>query len=812
MLKTLRNCTMSVYIAGFVTMLLLFVLGIQAQGKHSPGITRLNSAAPQVVTPTILLVHPQQSPNNLDTTIVITGTGFQAELTGTLVLTEPSVYLNDFVLPIVGWVSSNTLTAIVPWGLDPDTYTLTVVNPDGGIGSLTNAFTVEQAIGVWTTGGPYGGAVLDLVVSPVTSETAFAAVMGAGVFWTQDGGGQWNLVVEDMGPSGLTYGPGSRLYYWGNSGLRRSTNDGDDWELLIQHEDFNACAPDPQQEERVWIGNQEGVWLLTIQPGGGIDRERRDEGLPTDTGVSLLVVDPVSSSVVYAGLQDGRVFKTTNSGVGWEDASDGLAPPDSLHAAQAMAIHPQDPEVILFSRGHAQVAGYRSDNGGDSWTEVDIGPPDNQRFTDLAFSPHVSGTVYASLMGESLMVVSEDGGETWAPLGERTGDWMLSLGLYPTSGLPAYLGGGASGAYRSDDGGETWALATKGISSLMVEGIAASRANPATVRVAAEHAGAFASENAGQSWRQLGLSFPAAFALAVDPVDPDVAYIGSVGGVYRMGDGETWERVSLPVTYSTMIHALAVSPVSPSVVYAGGRDDDAFQFDQDVGMLFRSDNAGESWSVLDIGQPISIVYDIAVAPTVTGTVYVATNNWASGGISGPGLGVVRSADDGAWETVLETRVRSLAIRPDDGQTVYAAGAMTNTSDWTVFKSEDGGDSWTPTPLRMGWHEVVDLAIDPLAPDTVYAGTEGGLYRSTDGGASWSRAASTFGNVGVEGLAIAALEERTILYVGTIGGFPSGETAQRRGSMERMEDTFVQAGVYQQTIIHHWVYLPIVLRR
>jgi hypothetical protein len=77
-----------------------------------------------------------------------------------------------------------------------------------------------------------------------------------------------------------------------------------------------------------------------------------------------------------------------------------------------------------------------------------------------------------------------------------------------------------------------------------------------------------------------------------------------------------------------------------------------------------------------------------------------------------------------------------------------------------------------------------------------------LYRSIDGGESWSRAAGAFGNLGVEGLAIAASEERTILYVGTIGGFPAGETARHLGSIGAMEETYVQAGVYQQTIVHH----------
>src|SRR5207247_10222100 len=70
----------------------------------------------------------------------------------------------------------------------------------------------------------------------------------------------------------------------------------------------------------------------------------------------------------------------------------------------------------------------------------------------------------------------------------------------------------------------------------------------------------------------------------------------------------------------------------------------------------------------------------------------------------------------------------------------------------VFKSSDGGGSWTHTGLTGV--DVRALAIDPLTPTTLYAGTYGaGVFKSTDGGRSWSGANSGLPDGYVRALAI-----------------------------------------------------------
>ncbi|MEJ2209609.1 MAG: IPT/TIG domain-containing protein, partial [Anaerolineae bacterium] len=85
-------------------------------------------AAP--LSPSVTSVSPNSVSNDVNVPIVIDGSGFTATLSGTVVITPPLVYLDDVALADPTWINSTTLSATVPWGLDPGIYTLTVVNPD----------------------------------------------------------------------------------------------------------------------------------------------------------------------------------------------------------------------------------------------------------------------------------------------------------------------------------------------------------------------------------------------------------------------------------------------------------------------------------------------------------------------------------------------------------------------------------------------------------------------------------------------------------------------------------------------------------
>ena len=99
----------------------------------------LGGTALAVSSPTVSTIIPASAPNDRDTPVVITGTGFAEDGT-----TPPTVTLGTTQLTAVTFVTDTTLTATVPSGMTPGLYDLTVTNPDTGSVTLTAAFTVTS--------------------------------------------------------------------------------------------------------------------------------------------------------------------------------------------------------------------------------------------------------------------------------------------------------------------------------------------------------------------------------------------------------------------------------------------------------------------------------------------------------------------------------------------------------------------------------------------------------------------------------------------------------------------------------------------
>ena len=104
-----------------------------------------------------------------------------------------------------------------------------------------------------------------------------------------------------------------------------------------------------------------------------------------------------------------------------------------------------------------------------------------------------------------------------------------------------------------------------------------------------------------------------------------------------------------------------------------------------------------------------------------------------------GWGVWHSPDSGASWTrhrrpfPLNTRIQALAVHPTEPRTVLAAG------DTGVFRSADGGAHWERVGRQGDLPTVWSLAIDPVDPRILFAGTRpAGIYRSRDGGVRWER--------------------------------------------------------------------------
>ncbi|HEX3986005.1 MAG TPA: glycoside hydrolase, partial [Acidobacteriaceae bacterium] len=198
--------------------------------------------------------------------------------------------------------------------------------------------------------------------------------------------------------------------------------------------------------------------------------------------------------------------------------------------------------------------------------------------------------------------------------------------------------------------------------------------------------------------------------------------------------------------------AAAGVPDQPNVFYIGQVD----------GGVWKSTDYGRTWHPIFDGQDTQSIGAIAVAPSDSNIVYVASGEGLHRPDLSVGDGIYRSADAGKTWTHLGLRdgqqIPALAIDPTNPNRLFAAvlgHPYGPNPERGIYRSEDGGQSWTKVLYKDENTGGSDVVIDPKDPQVVYAslwedrlgpwedgnqyeGTNGGLFKSTDGGTTWKQ--------------------------------------------------------------------------
>ena len=213
-----------------LTAVLALVCAVAAQALPQTGLS-------SVPGPTVSAVQPETAANDIDVPVTITGADFA---TGEAGAVAPTVTMGDTALTNVTFVDSGTLTATVPWGMDPGSYALTVTNPDGGSAGLPAAFTVTQGIGRWNGAALYGGDVRQILMKPDDPNTLYAPAYGlVGLFRSTDAAATWQYVGGSLalGNNDLAVDPQHPAWLWAYTaaGVERSTDQGATWTTVMEH-------------------------------------------------------------------------------------------------------------------------------------------------------------------------------------------------------------------------------------------------------------------------------------------------------------------------------------------------------------------------------------------------------------------------------------------------------------------------------------------------------------------------------------------------------------------------------------------------
>ena len=243
------------------------------------------------------------------------------------------------------------------------------------------------------------------------------------------------------------------------------------------------------------------------------------------------------------------------------------------------------------------------------------------------------------------------------------------------------------------------------------------------------------------------------------------------------------------------------------------------------GGLWKTTDGGENWgSVTDFQITSASVGAVAVSESDPDLVFIGTGETCIRGNIMPGDGVYRSRDGGeTWEHVGfrdSHGISKIRIHPTNPDVIYVAsfGKYSAPSEERgVFKSTDGGDTWTRVLFRNDETGAIDIALDRNNPDVLFAslwrafrkeftmssgGPGSGMFKSTDGGESWTEMTRAPGMpqdgvVGRIGLAVSSANSNRVyaLYENDNGGLFRSDDAGETWELVNEERAIRQRAFY-----------------
>lgn len=531
--------------------------------------------------------------------------------------------------------------------------------------------------------------VASFVVDPLNPSVVYAAG-GEGVFKSTDDGASWRSVSEGLNGqeiAALAVDPRAPSTIYAGStnypgGVFKSTNGGEIWfQLNTASTDAFSIAIDPTAPNRVYLAGTGGVFLST----DGGSSWSLSLASATAFGFRFVRVDPAAPAVVYAG--GANVFKSTDAGRTWSPADHGLP----FNAISSFEIDPIAHNTLLagLDGGPGSTVGlWRSTDAGSNWARVDA-------------------------------VLAPGGVSAFAVDPARVTHVLAGLRLWdPTHGP-------VGGILESEDFGATWTDRSVSLRGRYVQTLAVSPGPEEIVYTvlsddylaSASVTDVWRSDDGGRTWTKpasSGLKAAEIGTLVIHPRNPLIVLAATANGVFRSGDrAETWVRLS--AAPSGPITAILFDPARPDRLLAAAN-----------GAAFESIDAGASWVPLGTG-PVGRIAVVAIDPR-TSTVYAGGDGLFR--LSGLTWVAIRSAP---FEGIT-----SIAFAPGAllAATIYTGPLPGSLPPFEgILRSTDSGATWEATPTSG----VIALAVDPVAPSQVYAGTTFGILRSRNGGATWTPA-------------------------------------------------------------------------
>jgi photosystem II stability/assembly factor-like uncharacterized protein len=330
-----------------------------------------------------------------------------------------------------------------------------------------------------------------------------------------------------------------------------------------------------------------------------------------------------------------------------------------------------------------------------------------------------------------------------------------------------YFGAASGGVFKTEDGGIHWEPVFDDQPAQSIGALAIDPTNPNVVWAGTGEAhirsnvsignGVYKTTDGGETWRHVGLEASGRISrIVVHPRNPDVVFVGALGhlygpqeerGLFRTTDGgETWDRV-LFVDENAGVSDVVMDPNNPEILFAGTWQMIITTWGRESGGpgsgLFRSADGGDTWERLEgngLPEPPIGKVVLAMTPDDSDRIYalIETNSNRDFAPLEDHQGVLWRSDDGgdSWRMVNADHTivqrphyysRVVAAPDDKDEVHFLATSHTTSLDGgvSIRRGSAGGDNH-------------DMWIDPLQPDRMVVGNDGGIHISTTRGRSWLR--------------------------------------------------------------------------
>lgn len=652
--------------------------------------------------------------------------------------------------------------------------------------------------------GPFrGGRAAAAVGSYTDVNTFYMGSTGGGVWKTTDAGNNWKNISDGyfggtIGAVAIAPSNESILYVGegentmrgnvseGLEGMWKSTDEGKTWKNigLKEARHIVRLIVHPKNPDIVWaavmghlFGPNENRGVYKSVDGGAT--WKKVLYVNPQTGASDLIIDPSNPDIMYAGtwelirtpysLESGGagsgMYKSTDGGNTWVSIKTNKGLPKGVWGIVGIAVAKSNTDKLYALIENANGGLYVSDDAGKNWDLVSSDNNIRQRawyYTKVFVDPADENKVYCPNVN---FMVSSDGGKNFTSLRTPHGDHH-DLWIDPKNGKRMIVADDG-GAQVSMDAGKNWSTMmnqpTTQVYRLSTDNsfpyrILAAQQDNSAFRIKSSTYGAFIGENdfdvtaGGESGY-----------IVADPLNSDIVYGGSYGGLITRYDHKTGENRVINVWPDNPMgagaeamkyrfqwnHPIFFSPHNPKKIYTAGNH------------LFASENEGASWTML---SPDLTTDDKAKQKSSGGpitqdntsveyycTIFTAAESPIEKDLlwTGSDDGLINVSKDGGktWTNVTPKDApkwmmwNRVEVDPIRKGTAYFAGTRYKLDDFTpyIYKTTDYGATWTKITNGIDpMHFTRAIVASPRKAGVLFAGTEYGLYVSINDGASWER--------------------------------------------------------------------------